>query len=151
MSIHFSEFLTDINSSIYSIPIFNTILSSVVYSAIILSILVIIMLLFVYPTGEIPAWVLTKMFIYLVLVNTVVFSAHYSLMNNKLNEKLTANSNSEFMSNINKKNGGYDKDNIKVVPCFKQRENIPDDEEEVQKITSELTVNDVLSSVEKTL
>lgn len=147
MSIHFSEFINDVNSSIYNIPIFNTILSSVVYSSIILSILVIVLLIFVYPADGIPSWVLVKMFIYLFIINTMIFSAHYSVMSSKCKEKSNNSKSEEFINNINRRGGAYDKDNIQVLPNFKiiEKEELPD------VINTHATVNDMLLSVENTL
>lgn len=150
MAIHFSEFLSDINSSIYNIPIFNTILSSVVYSSIILSILVIVMLIFVYPSDGIPSSVLVKMFVYLFVVNTLIFSAHYSVMSSKYKEKSSINKSDEFITNINRRGGAYDKDNIKVMPNFMSQEKL-DRDTEPETESEPQTVNDMLMSVEKTL
>jgi hypothetical protein len=158
MSIEFSELLNTINSKVYSIPIFNTILSSVIYTSIILSILLIVILVFIYPCAEdTPSWAFAKIFIYLFIANTVIFSAHYSIMSNKYKEKIVDRASTDFITNINRRGGSiYDRDSIRVVPKFEERRiNIPDECEQPTPSApipdEQLTVGDMLDRVEKAL
>lgn len=152
MTIQFSDFLSDINNSVYSIPFFNVVLSSVIYTSIVLSILVLIMVLFICPSSEISTITFGKMFIYLFIVNTLVFSAHYSVMGNKLRESSNIQSGDEFISNISRRGGAYDKDNISVKPNFTPMEKFEEDRpEQIASRAEPVTVSEMLSSVERTL
>ena len=153
MSIEFSELLNTINNKLYAIPILSTILSNVVYTSITLSILLIIILIFIYPCAEdTSSWAFAKLFIYLFIANTVVFSIHYSIMSNKYKEKIVEKNSSDFITNINRRGGAvYDKDTIRVVPKFETRieDQIEDDAESVKN--EPLTVSELLDNVENNL
>lgn len=124
MAIEFSSFLGNINKSIQSIPFLNVVLSSVIYTSIILSILVIIVMLFIYPQEHTPGWILVKVFIYIVILNTIVFSAHHAIIKDIYKDTAETKKSEEFMTNINnhKIGGIYQADNIRVVPKFEDHE-----------------------------
>lgn len=161
MAIEFSSFLGNINNTIYSMPFLNCILSSVVYTSIILSILIIIMVLFIYPCKkDTPGWVLVKLFIYIFAINTIIFSARYSMMSNQINEKSNDESSSNFITNINRRGGSnvYNNESIKVVPNFSEHRQVEDDSEynehkkEERPISNKvITASDMLDDVEKLL
>jgi hypothetical protein len=153
MAIQFSEIFNNLNNSVYSVPIFNTILGSIFYTSIILSILVIIMVVFISPDNTIAPTSFTKMFIYLFIINTLVFSAHYSMQADKYKEKSNEHASTEFITNINRSGGAHG--SIKVVPNFKTRESFPDEEPEHEPAHEpehkELTVSDMLNKIEQSL
>lgn len=151
MAIEFNSFTNNIFNSINSIPFLNGILSNVLYTSIILTIILIIILLFIYPCEEgTPPWILCRMFLYLVIVNTLVFSAHQSVLTKKYNEKYTHTESDTFITNINRKGGNsiYHSDNIKVVPKFTEFTEFDNNEEKPDNTTKEMTISDILDDVE---
>ena len=152
MAIEFSSCLNGINNSIYNIPFLNNVFSSIIYTSIVLSILIIILIIFIYPCKkDTPSWILVKLFIYLFTVNAIIFSAQHSMTLNNYKEKSSDVKSDEFITNINKRGGNiYNKENIKVVPNFNEREQIEEDhiEEEINN-NKELNVGDMLDAVER--
>jgi hypothetical protein len=129
MAIEFSSVFGTISNGIYSIPFMNTILSSVLYTSIILSILLIIVIMFIYPGKKnSSSWVLVKLFIYLTIANVVVLSAHHSIMNNKYKERDSNDDSVKFIDNISKRGGNvvYANDSVQVIPRFEEREYVED-------------------------
>lgn len=161
MAIEFSQFLNTFTNEFYSVPMFNGIFSSVVYSSVLLSILLIIILLFINPVEKgLSGSILLKLFIYLVTVNAFIFSIHHSVISNNIKYKSHDANSNEFIMNINKRGGGiYDKENIKVMPMFKEStyknrdeqdtESEPEQEQDTEYKVQ--TVSDMLDSVEKSI
>ena len=153
--IEFNSLINSIQNNIHGIPFFNGILSNIVYVSITLSILLIIMILFIYPCKETtPAWVLAKLFVYLSITNLIIFSMHNSIMKNKYSEKFSSETSEKFINNINSRGGSasiYNSENIKVVPTFKEidSDEIDGTNETSNEINKGLTVSDILDDVER--
>lgn len=151
MAIEFNSFTNNIFNSIYSIPLLNGIFSSILYTSIILTIILIIILLAIYPCEkDTPPWILLRIFLYLVVANTLVFSVHHSIISNKYEEKYSNDESGKFITNINRKGGNsiYNKESIEVKPNFAEYE-ISDEVEQPQD-NPKLTISDILDSVENT-
>lgn len=154
MAIEFSSFIGNIHNSIYSVPILHTILSNVIYTSIVLSIILIILLLVIYPCkSDTPSWVMLKVFTYLVIVNTIVFSVHRSVLSNKYKEESSFKDNENIYNNINKVGGVgiYDEENIKVVPTFSNQNDSCAEQSQSyhHNENKEVTVSDILDDVEQ--
>lgn len=154
MAIEFSSFLGDVNNTIYSIPVFNTILSNVVYTSIILSIILLIIIIFIYPSDDMTTSSMIKLFIYIFIANTVVFASYNSFISNKYKEKYMDHSSDQFMTNINKKGGNtvYADENIKVTPKFANTDvRIYNEENEHKEDYKNATTSDILDDLEQTI
>jgi hypothetical protein len=122
------------NDTMSSMPIIGTILSNLVYTSIILSIIILIMVMTILPckSGTSSTQVL-KAFVYVLITNAIVFALHNSSVSNMYREKYANAEIGTFMGNINRKTGGaYTVDNIKVSPQFK-----PDTRTEKEVLESE--------------
>lgn len=158
MLIEFNSIINTINNSIYSVPFFNKVLSNVIYTAIILSIIAIIVIICIYPCkSNTSCWVLTRLFIYLIIVNTIILASYQSVITNKYKKKYIDSVSDDFITNINSKSGGtiYHRENMKVVPKFTHNESNNDDvyytpscmeDDSAKKLT---TVSNILDDVEK--
>ena len=161
MLIEFSSMINDINNSIYSVPLFNKILSNVLYTAIVLSIIILIVLIVIYPCkGDTSGWILTRLFIYISIINTFLLSVFRNTTISKCKEKYSDSMSNDFITNINSKTGGYiyHKDNMKVVPNLKKPEIEDDDDDsddsdnsdsdDKPKENKNITISDMLDNIE---
>jgi hypothetical protein len=65
MTIEFNSFFGNISNSIYLVTGLNHIFSSVLYTSLVLSIMIIIMVMLIYPGEEkSPSWLIIKLFLY---------------------------------------------------------------------------------------
>lgn len=129
--IEFSSVIKWINNSIYAVPFFNTILSNVIYTAIVLSILLIIILVAIYPCKNgTTGWIFVKLFLYLTIINAAILSAYQSVISNKYKDKYSETASNDFMNTINNKSGGtiYAEMHKKVMPDFKDRRDSSEDD-----------------------
>lgn len=147
MSIEINSLFGNITNSIYSTTGLNNLFVSIIWTSVILSIIIIIILMFMYPAKKgTPAWILFKIFLYIVAINTIILSVHNSIISNNYKEKYLDKSSDQFISNINK-SGGYklNNDHIKVNPSFDQKEYTYEIKNE-KDLTS---VNDILNDIEQ--
>lgn len=140
MAIEFNVLTGGISNYLYEIPMLNSAFSNVLYTSIILSILLMIILLFIYPCSnsrgsrgsksESKTNVFIKLFLYLVLVNTGILTIHHSMVSTKYKEKLANSTNEAFINNITQRGGNvvYSDENIRVVPDLSEQERIDDSE-----------------------
>ena len=154
MAIEFNSLISDINNHIYSIPIVYKIFSNVIYVSIILSIILIIILMTFYPCDS-SGVELFKVFIYIALVNVLMFSAYNSIISNKYKKQYDTDKNHDFINSVNDRVGGaiFASDNIKVTPKFKDCDS-DSDSGHVYTSQSEsnqvpLTTSDMLDDLEK--
>src|SRR6476661_992073 len=113
MTIEFNSISSGITNYIGNKSLLGSILNNVFFTAITLTILLIMMVLFLYPTnsknrksnGSNPSNTLVKLFVYLFLTNATVLALHYSITTKKCKEESDLQQSSEFITNINKKGG----------------------------------------------
>jgi hypothetical protein len=116
MAIEINSFFGGICNSIYSATGLNHIFSSVLYTSIMLSITIILVIMLLYPGKKgTPVWVIFKLFLYIMMIITVVFSIHNSFIKNNYKEKYLNSNVSDLMDNIH---GGrmYNDEKISVQP-----------------------------------
>lgn len=123
MPIEMSTFLGGMTNSVYSVTGFNKIFSSVAYTSIILSVIILIILMFIYPCKkDTPSWILLKVLLYVFIINIAILSLHNSIIKNDYKEKYLNTNIDTFMTNINNRdNAIYEQDNVKVMPNFVER------------------------------
>jgi len=119
--IEFQSFFGNVNDTMSSMPIIGTILSSLIYTSIILSIIILIMVVTILPCkSNTPSSQILKAFVYVLITNAIVFALHSGSVSNMYREKYANAEIGTFMGNLNRKTGGaYMADNIKVSPQFK--------------------------------
>ncbi len=126
MPIEMGTFLGGMTNSVYSVTGLNKIFSSVAYTSIILSIIVLLIIMFIYPCKkDTPSWLLLKVLLYVFIINIAILSLHNSIVKNDYKEKYLNTNIDNFMNNVNNRdNGIYEEENIKVSPTFAQEQNI---------------------------
>ncbi len=143
MPIEISSFLGGISNSIYSITGLNHIFSSVLYTALGLSIVIIIIIMLIYPCKkDTPLWLLFKTFLYIMIVIMMSFSIHSNFIRNNYKEKYLNNNVSTMMNNTH---GGvvYVDEKVDVRPRLdKTYEAMPDE-------APPQTLSDVLDDLER--
>jgi hypothetical protein len=152
MPIEFNSILGNINNSIYSIPLLNTIFSNVFYTSIILSILLLVVLILVFPSDELSPWVLTKMFFYLTVINTLILSTYNSVISNKYKSKLMDDNNDKFINTVTGAGTRviYAEDAIKVTPNFDHsHESYEESQPSLPMESSDLSPTNMLDMLEK--
>lgn len=145
-------FLGGVTNSVYSVTGFNKIFSNVAYTAIILSIIMIIIIMFIYPCKkDTPSWLLLKVLLYVFIVNIALLSLHNSIIKNDYKEKYLNSNIDEFMNNVNNRdNGIYGEENIKVSPTFTERQYISGGDRCHYDNKKEFTnTKDILDDIEK--
>lgn len=120
MAVEFNSFLGGLTNSIYSVVGLNHIFSSVLYTSIVLSVLVVLLIIMLYPCKKgTPMWILFKLFLYVLMLIVVVFSIHNSFIKNDYKEKYLKSNVNNLINNIH---GGhvYGEEMVKVSPQLNQ-------------------------------
>ena len=123
MAIEINSFFGGICNSIYSATGFNRILSSVVYTSLTMSIMIIIAIMLIYPAKKnSPSWLLLKLFLYIFIGITFMFSIHSSFIRNNYKEKYLNSNVNTLMNNIHGGEAVYNNEKIKVQPNLEIKE-----------------------------
>lgn len=148
MAIEINSFFGGICNSIYSATGLNYIFSSVLYTSLVLSVIIILMILLLYPAKRgSPAWLILKLFLYILMAITIVFSIHNSFIRNNYKEKYLNNNVSSLMDNIHGGGLVYGNDKIKVQPNL---ESYPEDHSNEEDFDEKpLSLSEMIDDLEK--
>lgn len=119
MTIEINSFFGSIYNSFYSVTGLNKIFSSVVYTSILISGLIVLLLMFLYPCKKnTPLWILFKIFIYILTIMVFTLSIHNSLVRNRYKSQYQDTSINNMMDTIH---GGrndivYNNEKMQVNP-----------------------------------
>jgi hypothetical protein len=119
--IEISNFLGGITNSASSSIGLNSIFTSILKSAIVLALLVLLIIMFIYPCKKgTPAWVLLKVYLYVFAVSLFFFYVHNSINCSKYEEKHLDRNVDNFIENIGGHNI-YHEDKMDVLPMMTPR------------------------------
>lgn len=151
MAIEFNTFFGGIKNSVYATAGLNNVFCSIVYTALLLSIIILIILVCIYPCKKnTPPWRLVKVFIYVLIASVVVLALHSSFIKNKYQEAFIEKNADNYIDNIHRYGGSagiYDNEKIKVTPKFDN--NYVIEEEFVEEEPKKNNFEDLLSDLEK--
>ncbi len=137
------SFLSNICYSVYSTTGLHSVFSSILYTSIILSIIVLLILMFIYPCKKgTPSWILIKIFLYVLSINTIVFAIHNSIIKNNYKEKYLNNNVDTLMQNVygGNKSPIYETEKLPVEANFRENtyENKEENDTSVEDLLREL-------------
>ncbi len=153
MTIEFNSFFGSVSNSIYSTTGLNHIFSSVLYTSLSMTIIIIIMVLLIYPAREnSPSWIVVKLFLYVFGGVLAIFSVHGSFIKNDYKEKCENNRVNNLMNSIHGGKFVYNGDSIPVQPNLEhveEHEEREEHEEERFKTSKPISLSAMIDDLEK--
>lgn len=119
MTIEIGHFLGDISNSTYSSSGLNSIFGSVLYTSILLSIVLLLIICFIYPCKKnTPLWVTFKLMFYVFIGVLSILYLHHGALYHKYEKKIEDRSVSNLINGINNPSPAYEGDRIQVNPIL---------------------------------
>jgi hypothetical protein len=88
MTIEINTLLNNVVNKVYGAPKSNAVLSSVLYTTLLMSVSVLLIILLIYPTKpNSPVWLLVKTFLYVFMSNAIILILHRNMLKHTYEEK----------------------------------------------------------------
>ena len=145
MAIDIGSFFQSICNKTYSVTGLNAVFSSVINMAIILSIIIILLIMTIYPCKKgTPIYILGKLFLYVLLISVSLLSLHSSIIKNDYQQKYSDQTMGTFINKIGGKNEIYREDMVEIKPQYSDDRGFG----EVESQPEPDTINGMLNEME---
>ncbi len=148
MPIEISNFFSDINTSMFNIIGLNRIFTSVIYTSLLISVIVMIIVLFLYPYKKsTPSYLFIKSFLYITMAVTIILALHSSFIRTYYRAKSQDTELNSFVDRVGGNN--HSEDSVPIVPSQVISDNQQDIDDDIGEIMPEKnkTVSEMLDSI----